>query len=114
MSTQEYEFHPYASVLPMLGIAEANELAADIQQNGLRESIVLFEGKILDGRNGYRACKAVSVEPRFIDLNGDGDPIEMPVQRVYVLRDPVLQALLEDRERDLGIVHAPRPWFEER
>lgn len=75
MSQQEYEFHPYASVLPMLGTADANELAADIQANGLREDIVLFEGMILDGRNRYRACKTVNVEPRFRDFNGDGDPI---------------------------------------
>lgn len=76
MSKQEYEFHPYASVLPMLGVADANELAADIQANGLREEIVLFEGKILDGRNRFRACKTVGVEPRFRDFNGDGDPID--------------------------------------
>lgn len=81
MSKQEYDFHPYASVLPMLGTAEANELAADIQANGLREDIVLFEGKILDGRNRYRACKAVNVEPRFEDFNGNGDPIDYIVSK---------------------------------
>lgn len=81
MSKQEYEFHPYASVLPMLGIADANELAADIQAHGLREDIVLFEGKILDGRNRYKACKTVNVEPRFVDLNGDGDPIDFIVSK---------------------------------
>jgi hypothetical protein len=81
MSKQEYEFHPFASVLPMLGVADANELAADILANGLREEIVLFEGKILDGRNRYRACKTVGVEPRFVDLNGDGDPIDFIVSK---------------------------------
>lgn len=75
MSKQEYQFHPYASVLPMLGTADANELAADIQANGLRESIILFEGKILDGRNRYRACGVVGVAPRFEDFNGNGDPV---------------------------------------
>lgn len=76
MSVKEYEFHPYASVLPMLGTSDASELAADIQANGLREPITLFEGQILDGRNRYRACKLVGVEPRFRDFNGDGDPID--------------------------------------
>src|ERR1051325_9747662 len=76
MTRQEYEFHPYADVLPMLGVADANELAADIQANGLRETIVLLDGKILDGRNRYRACKTAGVEPRFRDFNGDGDPID--------------------------------------
>ena len=76
MSKQEYEFHPYAAVLPMLGTADADELAADIQANGLREPIVLLDKKILDGRNRYRACLKVGTEPRFRDFNGDGDPID--------------------------------------
>ena len=75
MSKQEYEFHPIASVLPMLGTAELNALAADIQGNGLRHSIILLDGKILDGRNRYKACQLVGVAPSFRDFNGDGDPI---------------------------------------
>lgn len=73
---KEYEFHPYASVLPMLGQTDLNELAADIQGNGLREDIVLLDGKILDGRNRYKACGIAQVEPRFRDFNGDGDPVD--------------------------------------
>lgn len=75
MSRQEYEFHPYASVVPMLGQAELNALAADIQGNGLRHKIVLLDGKILDGRNRYRACALVGVKPEFEEFNGNGDPI---------------------------------------
>lgn len=82
MATKDYEFHPLASVLPMLGTADANELASDIQANGLREDIVLFEGKILDGRNRYRACKSVNVEPRFRDFNGaEGHAIDYIVSK---------------------------------
>lgn len=79
MSIQEYEFHPYASVLPMLGTVELNDLAADIQANGLRAPITLLDGKILDGRNRYKACQIVKVEPRFRDFNGEGDPVDFIV-----------------------------------
>jgi hypothetical protein len=75
MNKQEYEFHPIASVLPMLGQADLNALAADIQGNGLRHRIVLLDGKILDGRNRYKACQIVGVQPEFREFNGDGDPI---------------------------------------
>lgn len=75
MSKQEYEFHPYASVVPMLGQVELNALAADIQGNGLRHKIILLDGMILDGRNRYKACNLVGVKPEFEEFNGNGDPI---------------------------------------
>lgn len=79
MNKQEYEDHPLSSVLPMMGQMEIRELAADIQANGLRAPITLLDGKILDGRNRYKACQIVDVEPRFRDFNGDGDPLDFIV-----------------------------------
>jgi len=81
MSKQEHEFHPYAAVVPMLGQPELNALAADIQGHGLREDIILLDGKILDGRNRYKACRIAGVAPRFRDFNGDGDPIAFIVSK---------------------------------
>jgi len=61
------EFHPLADIFPLLDEKELDELAADIRAHGLRVSICLYshEGKILDGRNRYLACKRAGVEPRF-------------------------------------------------
>lgn len=76
MKEQEYEFHPYADVVPMMGQVELSALAADIQGGGLRQPIILLDGQILDGRNRYRACRIVGVQPTFREFNGEGDPID--------------------------------------
>lgn len=72
--SETYPFHEYADLFPLLNSEEIGELAADILRNGLREPIVLYEGKILDGRNRYLACREAGVEPRFEPYTGD-DPL---------------------------------------
>lgn len=64
--------HPAAEVFPMLPEPELRELADDIKARGLLEPITVYEGKILDGRNRYRACEIAGVEPRFVEWDGTG------------------------------------------
>jgi ParB-like chromosome segregation protein Spo0J len=59
----EYEFHSFADLFPMLDEKALAELAADIKAESQREPIFLWQGKIIDGRNRYRACKIAGVEP---------------------------------------------------
>src|ERR1019366_216605 len=47
------------------------EFCQDIKTHGLEETIWIFEGQILDGRNRYRACLQTGVEPRFEIYTGD-------------------------------------------
>jgi len=78
----EYEFHPAASMFALMTIesAEFGELVGDIREHGLLEPITLHEGKILDGRNRYRACRHAGVEPRFEKWEGDS-PIAFVLSR---------------------------------
>jgi len=69
--TKQLEFHPLADIFPMMEGAEFAELVEDIRTNGLRNAIMLHEGKILDGRNRYRACLALGIEPVQIDWRED-------------------------------------------
>jgi ParB-like chromosome segregation protein Spo0J len=66
-----YEYHPLANVFPLIDGKPYEDLMADILKNGVREAIWLYEGKILDGRNRYRAAKAMKVEAEFRDYLGD-------------------------------------------
>jgi hypothetical protein len=70
----ELEHHPLAALFPLLEGRAFEEFNADIAMNGLREPIVLYERKVLDGRNRLRACIEIGTEPVFIGL-GDGDPL---------------------------------------
>ena len=60
----EREFHPVANVFPLMGEAELEALAEDIRANGLREPVWLHrDGRIVDGRNRWLACRWIGVEP---------------------------------------------------
>jgi ParB-like chromosome segregation protein Spo0J len=63
---QRFRFHPLANLLPLLEGDEPHRLAEDIRENGLLEPILLTpEGRILDGRNRFRACRLAKIAPRF-------------------------------------------------
>jgi ParB-like chromosome segregation protein Spo0J len=63
--------HPIADVWPMMDGAKLAELADDISKNGQLVPVWLYEGKILDGRNRWAACKIAGVEPKTKEYTGD-------------------------------------------
>jgi hypothetical protein len=65
----ELELHPICALFPQLAEAELSELARDIKTLGQLEPILLYEGKILDGRNRFLACKLAEVEPWFMPFD---------------------------------------------
>lgn len=66
----ELEFHSVANLFPMMTASEIEALKGDIAQNGLREPIYLYQGKIIDGRNRYIACLETGVKPIFREYEG--------------------------------------------
>jgi ParB-like chromosome segregation protein Spo0J len=68
------EYHPIASIFPLLDIQEIGAISEDIKKNGLLNPILTYEGKILDGRNRFRACTISGVTPTFTDYQGN-DPV---------------------------------------
>jgi N6-adenosine-specific RNA methylase IME4/ParB-like chromosome segregation protein Spo0J len=72
------EFHPLANIFPLVEGPEFADLVADIREHGLHEPIVMFEDRVLDGRNRLRACEAAGIEPAFTVYTGD-DPVAFVV-----------------------------------
>ena len=83
---REYEYHPIAEEIPRWGSDSFEKLCEDIATNGLVNSIVLYDGKILDGRHRYEACLDVGVEPSFREYKGD-DPIGHVLSLNLLTRD---------------------------
>lgn len=51
------DYHPIANIFPLMTEQEMDLLVNDIAAHGQREPALVFEGKILDGRNRAIACK---------------------------------------------------------
>lgn len=70
-----------AAIFPLMTRTELDALALDIQENGLKEPIVLYQDKILDGRGRYAACMMTGVEPAFREakMNGGFSPYEFVI-----------------------------------
>jgi ParB-like chromosome segregation protein Spo0J len=58
-------FHPLCAMFPVMEKAELKELADDIEANGQREPIKLFQKQIIDGRNRFLACELIKRKPVF-------------------------------------------------
>ena len=67
--------HRYADIFPMMNEDDFNRLMEDVRENGLQEPIWLYEGKILDGRNRYKACQELGIAPELRKYQG-GDPLK--------------------------------------
>jgi N6-adenosine-specific RNA methylase IME4 len=74
-------FHPLANIFPLIEGAEFHELVADVKANGLRDSITVHDGLVLDGRNRQRACDAAEVDCIYEPLPFDVDPLAFVISK---------------------------------
>lgn len=54
-------FHPYADIFPLIEGEDFAGLVADLRANGLREKMIILDGRILDGRNRYLAALSAGI-----------------------------------------------------
>jgi hypothetical protein len=103
-SPAELEHHPAAALFPLLPVdsPEFGELVADIGEHGLLQPIVLHEGRILDGRNRYRACQHAGVTPRFDEWSGESPTayvLSLNLHRRHLTEDQRAAIAVEAKER---------------
>lgn len=91
-------FHPLANVFPLMTDEEFSQLVADIKANGLAEPVIMYEGKILDGRNRWLATQQLGVahrEIKFEDLKGVTDDPATFVWSSNVVRRHLTQGQID-------------------
>ena len=87
-------WHDYANLFPMLDAAAQDALRADIQAFGVREPVILFDGRILDGRNRYMAARDLGLDFPVADFDGaDADAL------AYVLSTNLHRRHLTESQR---------------
>lgn len=91
------QFHPLADAFPLLEGREFMDLSDDIAANGLNHPVVIFEGKILDGRNRYRACLSARVEPFRREFAGD-----FAAARRFVISENLRRRHLDESQRAIA------------
>ena len=75
-SDEVYQPHPLSEEFDLMNSQEISELGENILKFRQLDTIDLYEGKILDGRNRYYACKQYSITPRFRNLPEEYDAEE--------------------------------------
>jgi hypothetical protein len=70
----ELQAHPLANLFPLMNEADFTALQEDIATQGQLEPLWLYDGQILDGRNRYKACKALGISPQVRTYQGN-DPL---------------------------------------
>jgi hypothetical protein len=98
--------HPICLLMPSADEDELESLIADIRAHGLLDPIVLFEERILDGRNRAAACEAAGVAPRYVEFHGAREEALMFVvshnlKRRHLTKQAIADTLVEAEDFNL-------------
>lgn len=100
----ELQNHPAADVWPMMDDKQYSELLQDIHAHGQQQPITLCEGKILDGRNRYRACLELGIAPKTETYSGNpfsqAWSLNGPRRDVEAVRKGVILILLQEKSKE--------------
>lgn len=56
-----FQYHPFALFFPKMSDEERESLKRDIQANGVREPITVWQDQIVDGRNRFECCEELGI-----------------------------------------------------
>lgn len=100
--------HEYAEYLPPMPDVDYERLKKSIRMLGYQKNnpIIIYKGKILDGRNRYRACIELNIMPTLDIFNGHQDMAIEIVKACNMSRRDLSQdekAIIEEKLNELKI-----------
>jgi len=69
-----YERHPLSAAFGDMSEDEYQDLKDSLENIGLQNPIVMFEGRVIDGWHRYKACEELGVPFTTVELGEDQDP----------------------------------------
>lgn len=87
-----FRIHPFATFLPCCTDEEYRSIRDDIRENGLKVPLLLFNGKLLDGRTRAKACDELGIQPDVQHINGPAKEALRRVQSLNVFRRHLTQS----------------------
>lgn len=98
--------HPICLLMPSADQDELQGLTDDIRAHGLFDPIVLFEKRILDGRNRAAACERAGLAPRYVEFEGTREEALMFVvshnlKRRHLNKQAIADTLVEAEDFNL-------------
>ena len=98
--------HPICLLMPSADEDELQNLTDDIRAHGLLDPIVLFEKRVLDGRNRAAACESAGVPPRYVEFQGTREEALMFVvshnlKRRHLTKQAIADTLVEAEDFNL-------------
>jgi hypothetical protein len=92
----QYEQHEIGETFPSSNAEESSKLLKDIKKQGLLQKITIYQGKVLDGWNRYRALQDLDIveEEHFTTFEGTWEEA-----KAYVIGQNMLRRHLTDNQR---------------
>ena len=79
---EQLELHELCDLFPPMEEESFLKLEQDILENGVIDPIMMYEGKILDGRHRYAISKAYQIEVEFKEYDGN-DALKFVISRNF-------------------------------
>ena len=106
---RDLEVHPLALTIPQMTGAELELLRKDVQAYGIREPLILYEGKVLDGRHRLYMASEYGLPVHLREFEGDEQ-----AARQYVFSANVVRRQLTVPQKKLVVEELFMPEAERR